>query len=748
MQNFKKTVIIDYFFFFVKWYIFIMNLKTKYYLIKQQDETDCGAACISTVAKYYGKRIAISKIRNLAGTDREGTSAKGIVKAANSIGFSCKTLLSKTKELKQDLPFPIIVHLHRDGLDHYVVVYAIKKDKVLVADPGNSISWIQMEQFTQWWSGVFFFLSPTQTFEKTSDDKSFFQRFWYLLQNDKKLAISIFTASFVLTILGILGAFYFRYLIDDVIYSYLPQALISVSLAYLLMLIFQSLLGFSRTNLIIFLSNKMEASLTLEYFNHILHLPLDFFTKRKSGEILSRLGDIGTIKNALSSMTIGVILDSIMLVFGGIVLFSFSSSLVGIAIIPVILSAVLVLAFTKKFRHLIYKRSVLEAEKYSHFVETINGISTVKALSTENDSYEKAETKILDTIEKDFSLANLGNLQGTLQGFFSQAGNLAVYWFGSYMIMQGILSLGELISFVTLLGFFLGPLSRLITLQPQLQELSVASKRLGEILDLPEEDDNNDGLFNLVNAAGNISIKKLTFSYGTRGNTLENISLDIKAGEKVAFVGPSGSGKTTLLKLIMKFYKADSGDILLDNRSIKDINTTSYRKIFGYVPQEILLFSGTIKENIAWGNYDATPEEIFNAAKNAGALRFIAKLNDRFSTKVGERGASLSGGERQRIALARTLLRKPKILVLDEATSSLDSLSEAAIMNTINKIGKEMTTIIVAHRLSTIKNCDKIFVLYEGHLVEAGDHKSLLAKKGVYYTMWKTQNQELQNESL
>lgn len=223
---------------------------------------------------------------------------------------------------------------------------------------------------------------------------------------------------------------------------------------------------------------------------------------------------------------------------------------------------------------------------------------------------------------------------------------------------------------------------------------------------------------------------------------MENISISINSGEKVAFVGPSGSGKTTLLKLLLKFYKADSGDILLDGKSIKDINTTSYRNFFGYVPQEILLFSGTIQENIAWGNTEATSEDIFNAAKNAEALEFISKLDNRFATKIGEKGASLSGGERQRIALARTLLRKPKILVLDEATSSLDSLSESAIMNTINKIGSDMTTIIVAHRLSTIKNCDKIFVLKDGHLVETGDHKSLLEKNGVYAQMWKSQNQE------
>ena len=714
----------------------------RYYNVRQQDETDCGAACIATIAKYYGKKISITKIRNIAGTDIKGTSGKGLIKAATTLGFTCKGLIAREKQLKSNLPFPIIVHIKRDGLEHYIVVYKVKKNRVLVADPGNSISWVNWQTFVEWWTGIFFFIKPGINFEKTSDDKSFFQRFWYLVKQNKGLTIETFISSFILTILGILGAFYFRYLIDDVIYSYLPQALISISIAYLIVLIFQSLLEFARSHLIIFLGNKIEASLTLEYFEHILHLPLDFFMKRKSGEILSRLGDISTIKNALSSMTVGVILDCIMLIFGGIVLFTFSSSLVGIAIIPVILSTLLVLLFAEHFKKLIYQRSIIEAEKYSHFVESINGISTLKALSTENDSYDKAEMKIIESIESGFKLANLGNFQGTLQVFFSQAGNLAVYWFGSWLIMQGKLSLGELISFVTLLGYFLGPLSRLITLQPQLQELSVASKRLGEILELPTEQKINNGVIELKKSEGNISIKNLVFSYGTRGNTLEDISLDIKAGEKVAFVGPSGSGKTTLVKLLLKFYTPDKGEITIDGKNIKDLTTTSYRNFFGYVPQEILLFSGTIEENIVWGNYDVTAEDIFNAAKDAEALDFISRLDERFSTKVGERGASLSGGERQRIALARILLRKPKIIVLDEATSSLDSISESAIMKTIDKIGEKTTTIIVAHRLSTIKNCDKIFVLQNGHLIESGSHKELLKNDGVYTQMWKSQNQE------
>ena len=713
----------------------------KYFLVKQQDESDCGAACISTIAKYYGKRISVTKIRNIAGTDIKGTSGKGMIKACETIGLTCKAMVSKGKEIKADYPFPLIAHVNKNGIEHYLVIYKIRKNKILVADPAVSLQWISIKKFKNWWTGVFFIISPTKNFKKTNEYKTFLNRFIHFIFENKKLAIEILLASFLITILGIMGAFYFRYLIDDVIYSGLPISLLSISLAYLAVLIFQNLLSFARNNLIIFLGNKIDAVLTLGYFNHILHLPLDFFMTRKSGEILSRLGDIKIIKNALSSMSVGIILDCTMFIFGGIVLFAFNSSLFWLAIIPTVLSAAIVLVFTKSFRKLIHDKAVIEAEKYSHFVETINGISTVKALSTESDSYDKAELKIIDAIRKDFSLSKLSNFQNTLQNFLTQAGSLSVYWYGSYLIMKGSLSLGELISFVTLLGYFLGPLTRLITLQPQLQELEVAGQRVGEILDLPEEKEISNGLITNKKIEGSIRIQNLSFSYGTRGLTLNNISMEIKAGEKVAIVGPSGSGKTTLLKLIMKFYKAESGNIYLDDQNIDDIDTESYRNYFGYVPQEILLFSGTIAENIAWGNEHATPEDIFNAAKEAQALDFISKLNNRFATMVGERGASLSGGERQRIAIARIILRKPKVLVLDEATSNLDSLSETSIMKTINSIGKKMTTVIVAHRLSTIRNCDRIFVLKDGKLSEEGNHESLIEKNGIYAQMWKSQTE-------
>lgn len=709
-------------------------------IVKQQDESDCGVACIATVSQFYGKKVSINRIRSIAGTDTKGTSGKGIVKAANYIGFDCKGIYSKEKKLVKDIPLPIIVHIIQNQIEHYVVVYRNRRGKVWIADPASNHYSLDWEKFKEIWTGVFFILVPNELFAKTSDHKNIFQRFLFILKENKKILFEVILSSIILTVLGIVSAFYFRYLIDEVIFSGLPQALTTVSVGFLFVIIFQVILSFSRNYIIIHLGNKIEAVLVMQYFSHVLKLPIDFFISRKSGEIISRINDASTIRNALSNMTVSIILDTLMLFIGGMVLFSLSSKLIAIGIIPVILSGLLVLIFSKPFKKLIQTRASIEAEKYSYFYESINGISTIKALSTEKDAFEKAEIKILKSISSNFKLNTFGNIQSSIQSFLSQFGNLAIYWYGSILIMRGDLSLGELITFVTLLGYFLGPLSRLITLQPQLQEISVSSDRLGQILDLPDESQDDFKYCDYEYSGGGISITNLVFSYGTRGPALSGINMNISPGEKIAFVGPSGSGKTTLVKLLMKFYKPDTGEILIDNMNILDISTEKYRSLFGYVPQEILLFSGTIAENIAWGTDDISINNILKASKDAQAHTFISKLDNRYFTYVGEKGASLSGGERQRIALARVLLRNPRFIILDEATSSLDSISEAAIMKTINSIKQENTTlIIIAHRLSTIKNCDKIFVFDQGKIVESGNHDYLCKLNGKYMEMWQSQ---------
>lgn len=714
-------------------------------LVMQQDETDCAAACLASIAKYYGKNISINRIRYYAGTDIMGTSGVGIVKGSEKLGFTCKGMYCSSRNINdsiitKNVVYPFIAHINKKSINHYVVVYGIKNKKVIIGDPDAGYKKISIKDFNNIWSGIFFIVFPDETFKKTKDSKNIFERFFYLLKPYKKSLIECFIAGLVLCVLGVISAFYFRYLIDEVLYSQLESSLFFCSLGYFFVIVFQNLIDFSRNQIMNYLGNKIDLFLICDYFKHILYLPMEFFSSRKTGEIISRLADANIIRETISSTSLSVIIDSCMLIFGGIFLFIFGSSLLIPAMIPVFISAFLAWIFIKPFKIKIKELSEKEADKQSTILECVNGIGTIKALSSEFSAFLRGECKIVDCVKKSINLGTMANIQRSLQNFVSNCGTLILYCYGSYLILKGQMTLGQLISFITLSGYFLGPLSRLLTLQQSLQQSVIASNRLGEILDLNKESEENNSLVELKNIKGKIELKNVSFSYGTRGLALKNINIKINPGEKVAFVGSSGSGKTTITKLLMKFYKAMEGEILIDGKNINDINTDSLRKFIGYVPQEVLLFNGTIIENIMWGVSGYSVEDVIKVCKMAQAENFINKLPERYNTVIGEKGSSLSGGERQRIALARVLLRNPDFFIFDEATASLDAVSEHLIMNTINSFPKAASMIIVAHRLSTIKNCDKIFVFDEGTIVQEGTHEELLKINGKYKDLWKAQN--------
>ena len=710
--------------------------------ILQQGSSDCGVACIATILNYYGKSVSLRKIYEEAGTDRAGTSGLGIIKAAEKFGLSCTGIMIAEKEKINSLPFPAIIHFKVENYEHYVVPYRIHKGIIFYCDPAKGNVSEPVEEFNKKWSGIAFLVHPTSNFEKGTEVKGFFSRFLVLLRPYKRFLAETFIASIFISLFGIFMSLYFRFLIDEVLYSQIKSTLNLCSICYLLVVLMQVVLNFCRSQLLTYLGSKIDVCLVSDFFLHLLKLPLDFFVKRKTGEILSRINDANVIRNAISSTLLSIAMDSVMIVLGGLFMVKMGSILLPVSIIPILISTVVVYLLKKPFARIIKEQAVLEAEKNASMYEAINGIATIKGLATEDKAFFRSESRIVEAAYKNLKLKKLGNMQNAIQTFISSCGTLSIYWLGSFMIFKNQITLGQLISFTTLSGYFLGPLSRLLTMQSYWQEVFVSAERLSDILDLPEEGEGQEKADDADSLLGDIEFKNVCFSYGTRGRAIDNVSLKIPAGKKVAFVGISGSGKSTLLKLLMKFYKYEEGGIFINGKEISEYSNDSYRSRIGYVPQESLLFSGSIRENITWGCFGASPQQITDAAKSAQAYQFINSLPDKFESLVGEQGATLSGGERQRIALARILMRNPDIIILDEATASLDSISEQKIMETVYGQIKDRTVIMVAHRLSTIRDCDCIFVFEHGKLVEEGTHKSLLSKKGKYSQMWRAQNEK------
>lgn len=724
----------------------------KYYCIKQHDITDCGAACLATISKQYGLRTTITKIREVAGTDKQGTNAFGVIKAAEQLGFSAKGVKGNKEAFFSEFPLPCIAHVVVDGgLLHYIVIHKITKKQVIIADPGKGIVKLTPEEFfgeraeegkapTYQWSGVLILTVPNNTFEKGDETKGLFQRFFHLLLPQKRLIIHVFVASMIITILGILGSFYFKVLIDDILSAGLLKTLHILSIGVILLNLFKVLLSAFRSHLLLYLSQKLDIALLLGYYKHVLELPMSFFGTRKVGEIISRFNDASNVRDAISGATLTIMIDTIMVIVGGGILYSQNAYMFAVTIIVVIFYFIIVISFNKWYRRLNEAQMENNAQLTSYMVESLNGIQTVKAYNAERKVNFETETKFIRLLRSIFKLNWVSNLQGSLVGFVELTGEVVILWVGAYNVIKGNLTIGQLITYNSLLAYFLDPVKNLINLQPQMQTAIVAADRLGEILDLePERTSYEEKKLTPATIQGDIYFKNVTFRYGTRKPVLEHITLHIKQGERIAFVGESGSGKTTLSKLLLNLYSPEEGEILIDSNNLKDIKIEILREKIAYIPQETFLFSGSIMDNLTLGLDNVTVEEVIVASKKAQVHEFINELPLRYETRLEENGSNLSGGQRQRLAIARAILKKPDILILDEATSNLDSITERAIEDTIFEYSKGMTTIIIAHRLSTIKRCDNIYVLEKGKIIEAGNHEQLLEYEGRYAQLWRQQ---------
>lgn len=705
-------------------------------LIKQFDENDCGAACLAMIASHFGSHLSITQIREVAGTDREGTSLKGMLEASKKLNLDAKAVRGNEQIFSRRFPAPVIAHLHyQNGNNHFVVISKINENRVWIFDPGAGKVSYKKEEFLEFWSGYLILITPTPDFVVQKNDHTLLKFIPLILPHLKLIAFMVLI-SVLLSLFGILSGLYFKFFVDDIIGSKAQTSLHVLSFALVSLTVFSVVLTVCRSQFLRIFTMKTDISLSISYIKHVLHLPMNFFETRRTGEILSRFSDSNKIRTTLSNIALGTLLDLLMMVFTGIYLGITSFKLFLILVITVPLSSLVVWAFSKFFAKNYRQQMEQNADLDSYLVEMLGGIPVIKSINAQAYSTDEYERRLISYIDLGQKAWNYGNVKEVITGIISGVGSNLIYWIGGYLILKDTLSLGELISFNTLAGYFTGPLSRFIGLQPQIQEAIVAAERIGEIYDLEEEKLKNENRVCNSKISLPIELRNASFRYGSRRNVFTNLSFSTGNNRKIAFVGASGCGKSTLMKLFLHFYDVQEGGVYIGNQNIKDIDTGYLRSRIGYVPQEVYLFSGTVFENIVMGRPGFTLEDVQYACRLAQADSFIEDMPDKYYAKISEKGASLSGGERQRIALARALLSKPDILLLDEATSALDTVSERGFQKVVDELGKEIITITIAHRLTTVKNSDIIFVMDKGSIVESGSHKELLALKGKYYELW------------
>lgn len=710
----------------------------RYKCVRQYDITDCGAACLSSIARYYGLKISLTKIREMAGTDTMGTNAYGLILAAQKLGFNAKGVKASKEDLLKDFKLPAIANVIVDNkLTHFVVIYSIKNNAVIVADPDKGIVRHSLDFFCSIWTGGLILLEPDEHFKKGNYTQSMLLKFVGLLKPLRPTLFVIFLASLLYTGLGLAGSFYIKFLFDDLLEFDKLASLHYVSMAFVILFVLQVSLNFYRNFLLTKLTISIDKSIMMEYYSHVLKLPMNFFNSRKAGEILSRFMDASKIREAISGAVLTIMIDTIMAFVGGILLYMQSPFLFMISVVIILLYGIIVTAFNIPIKNA--NRKIMEdnAQLTSSLVESIKGIETIKSFCAEHSTEKNTRNKLDKLIKSVFKESLLQINMSSLTGLVAGLGGIIILWAGAYSIIMGTISPGQLLAFNSLLVYFLSPIRNLIDLQPLIQTAVVASNRLGEILELKTERD----LWSAKGTSqqflkGDIEFKNVSFRYGTRNLVLKNIDLTIPEGQKIALVGESGSGKTTLVRLLLNFYTPEQGDIFISKQNLKDIDLELLRKRIAFISQDVFIFSGTVKENLCIGLEEIDDDQLINACKMARAHEFIENLPLGYDTYLQEDGSNLSEGQKQRLAIARAILKKPDILIMDEATSNLDTITENYIKETITNFASDITVIIIAHRLSTIVNCDKIYVLDKGEIIERGSHNELMALDGYYRKMW------------
>jgi ATP-binding cassette subfamily B protein len=708
-----------------------LRLWQRYPYIEQQSSSDCGVACLAMIGRYWGKPFGINYLRNLASVGRSGASLKSLATAAESLGFQSRPVRASLSRIAEQRN-PWIAHWQGD---HYVVVYKVSKKRILVADPAVGKRSLSHSEFLAGWTGYALLLDPTAQLATAPTEKNSLSRFWGLLWPYRSLLGQIILASILLQVFGLITPVFTQVILDRVVVNKSFITLHVFTIGLVIFGVWRIGVSATRQYLLDYFANRLDVTFVSAFIRHTLMLPLKFFEDRQVGDIITRIQETWKIQSFLTQQAVSTWLDTLMVfVYVGLMwYYNWQLTLLVLAIIPPI--AILTVVASPFLRHLSREIFKEAAGQNSLVVEMMTGVATIKAAAAEQEVRWRWEDRLTSLVNVQFKAQNLSNGLQSIGGLINTLGSTALLWYGASLVIEDRLTIGQFVAFNMLIGNVIDPILSLVSLWDEFQEILVSVERLNDVFSAQPEESPQKPLLVLPQLKGEVHFENVTFRYAEEEerNTLQNISFRVRSGQTIAIVGRSGSGKSTLVKLLQALYHPTKGRILVDGHDVRQVSPPSLRSQLGVVPQECFLFSGTILENITLYRPEFTLEQVIDVAKLAEAHHFIQELPLGYNTKVGERGMNLSGGQRQRIAIARALLGDPRILILDEATSSLDTESERRFQQNLARISSDRTTFIIAHRLSTVRNANSILVLDQGILAEQGTHEELMAKGGIYY---------------
>ncbi len=704
----------------------------------QLSAVECGAACLTMILEYYGRKTSIGECRDCAGAGRDGVTAQTIAKVARTYGLRVKAYSLEPK----DFPYVRLPAIAHWNFNHFVIVERWSPKQVEIIDPAAGRRRLSAEEFDASFTGVVLTFEPGVHFERrrTSAQRSLYRYLLAYVLHTPGLLIQILAVSLVLQILGLALPVFTKVLVDQILPFQIVNVMPILGIGLVILILTQVVTGYLRAALLIFLQARIDVQLMLGFFEHLLALPLRFFEQRASGDLLTRIGSNLLMRETLTNQAMAAVIDG-TLVLGYLALLLSQDLFFGGLVLSVCLFQVATLLSTRHRVHNLMQRDLAAgAESQSYLVEALTGVATLKASGAEDRVLDHWSNLFFNQTNISLQRSHLAAIVDTAMTALRTFSPLVLLWFGALRVLDGTMSLGTMLALNALAAAVLTPLASLVVNGQRLQLVGAYFERLADVLEAEPEQD-LAGVQPAPPLKGRVELTHVNFRYAPNAPVvLRDISVTIEPGQKVAIVGRTGSGKSTLVKLLLGLYAPTEGDILYDGRSLQGLNRRTLRSQVGVVLQELFLFSGSIRQNIAFNDPSLSLEQVMEAARLAAIEEEILQMPMGYETLIAEGGGGLSGGQRQRLALARAIAQKPAILVLDEATSHLDVVTESLVDRNLSHLA--CTRIMIAHRLSTIRNADVILVLDDGTIVERGSHEELLARSGYYTALVHNQLQD------